>query len=308
MTVDEPTYSDVRRRYRIYGLTVASDLPLPEATEADAEAMLGDADVGIELGDVPLSLPAGRDLVPWLEVRGQICLLRFAGIGRLLVEEGRRIVIEKEANASYDDLRAFLFGSAFGAIAHQRGLAPLHVSAVATPMGAVAFTGESGAGKSTLAAMLNQEMHWPLICDDVAVLRRESDGFHLDSGVNTVKLWLDALQSLKRSSEGLRRDLTRYDKFHAILSGKFLRGSLPLKRLVQLKWGDEVRLERVTGRNAYQIALSAIYRPEFAALFSNRRNLAAQGMALAAGTEVCVLVRPKTHAIQCIVSALGAGS
>lgn len=291
-----PMSSDERARYRIFGLTVASDIPLPEATMIDPPMAenLAETEISVELGEVPPSLPEGRICAPWLEFKGAACLLRFEGIGRFLVEQGRRIVVEKALSASYDDLRGFLFGSAFGAVVHQRGLVPLHVSAVATPKGAVAFTGESGAGKSTLAALLNKEMGWPLICDDVAVLGREADEFHLASGVNTVKLWQDALQTLDRSSEGLRRDLTRYDKFHAILAQQFFNGRLALKHLVLLKWGNELKLEPVSGRRAYQIVLAAIYRPEFAALFSNRAEVSAAAMALAATTKVTSLVRPRS--------------
>jgi hypothetical protein len=290
--------SDARHHYRVFGLTIASDLPLPEATPIDRDGIHAEADVQIELGAVPNTLPEGRKLANWLEVQDSKCLLRFEGIGRFLVEAGRRIVVEKAPSASYDDLRGFLLGSGLGALAHQRGLVPLHVSAVAAPFGAIAFTGESGAGKSTLAAMLNQELGWPLICDDVAVLRCEADGFHLDSGVNTVKLWRDALRALNRSSEGLRRDLTRHDKFHAILSDRFFNGSLPLKCLLRLEWGDEVRLERVYGRRAYQIALGATYRPELATLLSNRTNIANGAMTLSTVVEFSVLSNTKAFGKQ----------
>lgn len=298
-----------RHFYRLFGLTVASDLELPEATPLGA--IPPSADVEVELGAVPFSLPGGRRLGPWLEVEGQNCLLLFEGLGRFLVEHGRRIVVEKEPTASYDDLRGFLFGSGFGALVHQRGLVPLHVSAVVSPSGVIAFTGESGAGKSTIAACLNQELGWPLISDDVAVLRQTDDGFNLESGANTVKLWGDALRSLNMTNVGLRRDLARNDKFHAILSERFLSAtSAPLRNLVQFSWGNDVRLDLVHGRKAYQISLAAIYRPAFAAAFSNRDRVAIAAMSVAARTSTFVLTRPKSLSAQslvtkCLSSAFG---
>lgn len=295
--------------YRVFGLTIASELALPEAAALDPRQLSGEADVHIRLGSVPTALPGGTKLASWLEFHDTTCLLSFEKIGRFLVESGRQITVEKDESASFDDLRGFLFGSGFGALAHQRGLIPLHVSALAAPGGAIAFTGESGAGKSTLAALLNQELKWPLICDDTAVLRPVQDRFLLNSGMNTVKLWRDALQALNRESEGLRRDLTRYDKFHAIIADRFVNDELALRTLVRLEWGDEVRLQRVTGRRAYQIAIGAIYRPELAMPFANRTNLAAVGMALASAIDIFVLERPKDHAtqpaiIKCIEQAL----
>jgi hypothetical protein len=242
-----------------------------------------------------------------MEVDGASCLFDFRDIGRFLIERGRRVVVEKHPDASFDDLRGYLFGSVFGAVAHQRGLVPLHVSALATPVGGVAFTGESGAGKSTLAATLNQELGWPLICDDVAVLYADEDEYHLKSGLNTVRLWKDALYVLNRSSEGLRRDLMRHDKYHAIQSESFFGGSIALKRLVILEWGDDVSMKRVTGRLAYQAVLGSIYRPEFMSPFSNRKSVVMTVMSLAHRIEVWRLERPKNHLLRAnIVKQLAA--
>ncbi|MEM6299844.1 MAG: vitamin B12 dependent-methionine synthase activation domain-containing protein, partial [Bacteroidota bacterium] len=94
-----------------------------------------------------------------------------------------------------------------------------------------------GAGKSTMVAHLHDLTGWGIISDDVSVLCRSANEFHLESGVNTVKLWNDALQSLNRSSVGLKRDLSRFDKFHAIEPTKFVSGKFPLKQLIFLTWG-----------------------------------------------------------------------
>lgn len=291
-----------RHFYRIYGLTIASDLPLPEATALGETP--ANVDVHVELGTVPLSLPGGSRLAQWLEVKGQTCLLNFEGLGRFFVEHGRRIVVEKDPVADFDDLRGFLFGSGFGALLHQRGLVPLHVSAVVSPLGVIAFTGESGAGKSTLAAQLNQELGWPLICDDVAVLHEADDGFYLESGVNTVKLWDDALRALGMSNEGLRRDLTRYDKFHAVNFERFSADSALLRRLVLLDWRDTERLEAASGRRAYQIVLGAVYRPAFAALFSNRARVSEMALRLSPTIDVKILSRRKDEAQRKLSHAL----
>lgn len=170
------------------------------------------------------------------------------------------------------------------------------MSAVATPHGVFVFTGASGAGKSTLASFLNQYCDWPLICDDVAVAETAGGRPLLSSGVNTVKLWDDALRALGRSNDGLRRDLTRWDKYHAIDSSRFLQGGALLRRLVHLTWGEAFHYAEAKGRDAFKIALEAVYRPEFASLFPNRTNSADVAALIAAQCKIGILTRPRDYA------------
>jgi hypothetical protein len=279
--------------YKIFGLVVASELSLPEATKLDLPEP--DAvDVQLQLGGVPDALSGARAGAPWVQFSSQKCLLSFGGIARFLVDNGRTILVDKHPDATYEDLRGFLFGSAFGALAHQRRLIPLHVSAVATPHGCIAFTGNSGAGKSTIVAQLNKELNWPLICDDVAVVGRAAGRLSLFSGINTTKLWRDSLTALGRDTEGLRRDLTRYEKFHAIEPRRFEKVVRPpLVAIVVLNWGAEVSCRRLVGREAAQAAIGSIYRPEFGALFGDRSVLVSETLRLASEVRFGILERPK---------------
>lgn len=290
--------------HRAYGITFDSDFELPELVIADRDARGGEETDTVEIryGDVPEALP-GRDAPKsWVDVDGALCLLIFPRIGRFLVQDGRRIIVQKDEAASLDDLRGFLVGSAIAGIAHQRGLVPLHVSAVLSPDGALAFTGQSGAGKSTLAAHMHHATDWPLISDDVSGLYPSSHGFEIESGVHTVKLWKDALKSLDRTSIGLRRDLTRFDKFHAIDSANFIEGRHPLKQLIVLEWGETLKLTPLNGRRAFEAALNAVYRPELARLCGNRNHVVQTAMALANSIEILELTRPEKVTVESGVS------
>ena len=64
------------------------------------------------------------------------------------------------------DIEIFLFGPVWATLCHQRGMLPLHASAIVTKGGITAFAGHSGAGKSTTAALLSS-LEYELIADDI---------------------------------------------------------------------------------------------------------------------------------------------
>jgi hypothetical protein len=64
------------------------------------------------------------------------------------------------------DIEVFLFGQAWATLCYQRGILPLHASAIVTGKGITAFAGHSGAGKSTTAALLTS-LGYELIADDI---------------------------------------------------------------------------------------------------------------------------------------------
>lgn len=282
--------------YRVYGMPVVSDLAMEELAEeaiGDSSLRADPSLVSIGFGHVPEQL-FETDIDDWtLQVRGKLCLIRPAGLGRISVEDGAKITIKPKQSEVIDDLKVFLIGSALAAAAHQRGLFPLHVSAVLSPQGAVAFTGDSGAGKSTLAAHLHEQTRWPLISDDVAALTHSDGGYMLESGVRTVKLWEDALHSMNRTSHGLKKDLSREKKYHAVDSERFTLGKHAVSHLVQLRWGEDLKVEPVTGRRALQVILSSVYRPDIARMCGNTDKLSMEALALAGNIRVLRLTRPK---------------
>ena len=102
-------------------------------------------------------------------------LLQVACIGRFWVHDGTEIVLAPASDAREDDLRLIVWGTAFGALLHQRGLLGLHASAIMVPEGSVAFAGPSGVGKSTLATACWQQ-GYPILADDICVIAAADDG------------------------------------------------------------------------------------------------------------------------------------
>lgn len=174
--------------YLTFGLRFVSDFAIPELLPAPrpvtdgatANDMLANdtaaSDVRIIAGTIDTDqFVARRDLSDWqaagshVVIQPEFFYLAVKDVAHYLVTGGKRIIVEAAPGANSDAINTFLLGSCCGALLFQRGLLPLHGSALATREGAVLILGESGAGKSTLAAALNRR-GFPLMSDDVCAI------------------------------------------------------------------------------------------------------------------------------------------
>ncbi|HEY5078720.1 MAG TPA: hypothetical protein VII43_02690, partial [Opitutaceae bacterium] len=133
-------------RHSVYGLTVETWVPFPELQPAQPSAPV---DAIFRLGDVPAELEGCRQRGARFQTAPGRLLAWLDDVARFLVLGGSEIIVQPDANAIESDLRLFILNSPMGGLLLQRGLLPLHASAIATPRGAVLFVGPSGAGKST---------------------------------------------------------------------------------------------------------------------------------------------------------------
>jgi hypothetical protein len=124
-------------------------------------------------------------------------------------------------------------GTAMGVLALQRGLLPLHASAVEVNGECVAFVGRSGAGKSTLAACLARR-GYPLVADDMMTVGFDAAGAAIAwRGAPEVKLWGSALDAIGETGAELIPVRPGLAKYYA--PAKLSRAdSLPLRRIYLL--------------------------------------------------------------------------
>ena len=86
------------------------------------------------------------------------------------------------------EIAVLLCSSLLPAVLASRGALVLRASAVLGPTGAILLVGPSMAGKSTAAAAL-ASAGWPVLSDDVVVLRPGAHGPVLSRGPPWIKLW-----------------------------------------------------------------------------------------------------------------------
>lgn len=255
--------SDQRYRYKVYGLIVESEIELPELVPA----LDGPPQVVIHFGDVPEQLKEMIGEWSWCAASSSEFMFAIDGVARYYVSNGNKIIVERwiglEASVPPADIRLWLLGSAFGALLHQRGLLPLHVSAIRAPSGVWAFTGESGEGKSTLAGFLHRRYGWQLVSDDVSVIEQTCSATLIQPGPRKLKLRADALSHLDFQGCKSVRDLSNTDKFQLYLADDRAYRPESLNALVILESVDArvpASIERLKGVEAFDACMFAVYR------------------------------------------------
>ena len=222
--------------YRLGGITLVSDIPLPELPIVQHR---GDTahQVRLRLGNVANHLPDAVEVDPYCYANSTQYLLCVEGIARYLVTGGKDIVVQPDSAALPLDVRAYLLGAIFVVLCQQRGLLPLHASAVAAESGVVAFLARSGQGKSTLAAHLAQR-GFRVIADDICLIDSTVPGTAMVvPTASWLKLWRNSLDHLGRQAEGLERVFSDDDKYRLPLETVF--EPEPIRKLVFLE-GQEV--------------------------------------------------------------------
>ena len=192
--------------------TVQADLDLGEFAEPWLRER--DAEVCIRRGAVPAALSGVEHEGPVWQCAGDRVLIRLPWDLAFLVEGGRRIIYEAKNGIDDLDLRLFLLNVPWLALALQRGLLPLHASAVAHGREVHAFTAHSGGGKSTLAAGLSARGH-ALFADDALLLELARSDEVRCYGYKDLKLWRDGAALAGVRLGGRCRTAEDYDKRYA---------------------------------------------------------------------------------------------
>jgi hypothetical protein len=224
-------------RYEMHGLQLTSALELPELRHCRADgAARRAADIDIAFGAAPFRLDALLATVDGYQIGVAEILLSVPSVGRYWASRGRAVVIDPAAGADPGALRLYLMGSAMGALLHQRGLLPLHASAIECNGRCVAFLGDSGAGKSTLAAMLARR-GYRVLSDDVLIVPSAPDGTpHAQPSAPVLKLWPEALSVSGFSDADAPFECADFNKHHIEARKVFAEDRCPIAQLYVLRW------------------------------------------------------------------------
>ena len=215
-------------RYRVYGLSVEAEFPLPELVPIEArESASSDVDVQIRFGTAADAAPepssacapegaAGRgpaDPESWVQWLGPTVLLsQFQGAARFVVLNGRAVLVEPQSEADPAYVRHLLLGPVLAQVLWQRAKFVLHCCVLRVGTKQLAFLGVSGAGKSTLALALHKAGH-TLVCDDVAALEWNQSPVLVHPALPRMRAHADSLEHVGEERAGLSRAHRDLDKW-----------------------------------------------------------------------------------------------
>jgi hypothetical protein len=266
------------QRYRVYGLRVASDLPIPELARVSSGDVVSDVHVRF-LGhrrhlaaDQQWVFRSDRETgeMEWGCARTPDgYLVRFPDLADFLVAlDGRHIACcATGLEPGGESVRHLVLDVLLPLGLKLQGCETLHATAVLTPHGVCAFIGPSGAGKSTIAAaFLNAG--YPVLCDDCLVLSAD-DPTWVAAGYPGIRLWHDAFSALSTGERAaaLGPYATRKRRWpHGLAGHDFSTDHRPLKRIYRLMWPSADRrpttrpLESVPRHEAFMELVAATFR------------------------------------------------
>ncbi|WP_259015907.1 hypothetical protein [Emticicia fluvialis] len=200
--------------YKGCGISISSELPLPELVPGDATP----ADLSIRIGPVP-DQPTAQvtEIGPGYMASAHEYIFRLPNVAGYYARDGKEIWIDPAKNADAESIRHFLLNQVLPQILFQRNLIPLKASGIIYNNQVVLFVGRSGAGKSTLLASLKQR-GYQVFTDDMCVMRHNAKReIEILAGYATIKLWQDAYKILQLGkpdeSMRIRPQLPKYNTF-----------------------------------------------------------------------------------------------
>jgi hypothetical protein len=229
--------------YKAFGLTITSEIPLPELSHMGNK--VDSIDIEIKVEDLSKLWSELSNSQNALVINEKLVMFQVSNIATFLIQEGRKIMVSPINEYKEDVIRLYILGSCMGAILMQRRIFPLHGSAIAIDGKAYAIIGESGAGKSTLAsAFLNRGFQ--LLTDDVIAVSLSKDNIpFVTPSYPQQKLWQESLEEFGMDKGGYRPIFQRETKFAIPIPNQFSPQPLPLAGVFELVKSDNEDIEIV---------------------------------------------------------------
>jgi hypothetical protein len=251
--------TQTKMAYQAFGLTIESELSLPEL--ARVEDIREPVDVTVTIDP---SLKDSLSLEPYdFTADGSAITVKMPEAAVFRVVGGNRIIISPLDGADEDLIRLYVLGTCIGALLLQRSIYPLHGSAIAINGKAYAFVGHSGAGKSTLAsAFISQG--YSLLSDDVIALSpsESAEPLLVTPAYPQQKLWQQSLDAFGVKKEELKAIYGRETKFCVPVTTSFCSTALPLGGVFELSTsdGDDVSVQLVPALERLDLLFRHTYR------------------------------------------------
>jgi hypothetical protein len=183
-----------RRRYRVYGLEIDSELPFASIDEISPGSHRAEIEIALERPEFFDALPSSgkRDVDEWVHHEvlpdGRIYLKAETIFQAVVSSDGSKVTCARPEGVDQRTFEANLLNFVLTASLTLRGEETLHATVVDIGGRAVGLIGRSGAGKSTLAAYLIGQGA-DLITDDMLRIGFTPEGAMAYPGPYRLKLF-----------------------------------------------------------------------------------------------------------------------
>ncbi len=259
--------------YKIYGLTIASEVELEEAVPLD---LIDNAiDVTIKFGDITIDVQKQEDICyiknDWYYYINKRERVFYSVLGFLFeICDGNTIIISSEKPIQDKVLlNTLLLGTALAVIFMQRNCIPVHGAAVVKNNTTSIISGFSGVGKSAILSVLI-ENGYKYLSDDVTIVSWKDGKAMVLPGYPQRKLTLDSAQELEIPMENVMIANEDYkDKLHIRNKAEWCDEEKELNNFIELLKVDALddefsfKSQVFTGHQSLKLVMRNLYRPKF---------------------------------------------
>ncbi len=244
--------------YTAFGLTIASQIQLPELFPVQADAPV---QVKISLGQVPQTLDDSLLKNPWYEVSGNAYLLHVEGIADYYIQNGDTITIAPNEAASQEDIRVFLLTSVIAQLLHQRGAFILHGSAALIQDKAVLFLGPTIVGKTSLALELYQQ-GYPIVSDELCAIRMEMGKAVILPGIPRLTVWKDTLERAGEDPAAYTAIRQGINKYSYPIKETFLDKATEISAIIIMSSNNmrDITFKTVSGAKKFKLIMQNVFQ------------------------------------------------
>ena len=252
--------------YQAFGLCLSSELALNHFLPLSPHSR---PDVSISIGLVPETIPSPIHQGRWMQASQKDYLLEIPQLGKFLVSDGRKIVVEPFDGIELHILNTYLLGIILAPLLFQRKMFPLHASAVSNGKQCYLFAADSGTGKSTMAANFITD-GFKLIADDICVLSIDKGGNPTVQGGNfRMKLSNASIRSAAFDAKAAL-GLGKFDDKHSIeLAQQSISEAVKLDHLIFISKEErnENSITSLTASEAMSKLIRYTYKPQLLKFF-----------------------------------------
>ena len=247
--------------YKAFGLTILSEIPLKELQKT--EIVNTSPDLVVKKADLTSLWATQKDEKDdYFVTKKEYILFNMPDIAIFMIRNGNEILVSKTENALEDQLRLYILGTCMGTTLIQRGILPLHGSAIAIDGKVYAIVGESGAGKSTLASAFLKK-GYKLLSDDVIPVTFNADNEPIViPAYPQQKLWIESLHQFGMNSDNYQPIAERETKFAIPVQSSFFEERLPLAGVFELvkMENEEIEIEPIQNLERFYPIYNHTYR------------------------------------------------